>query len=173
MREINLRKPSRTVVGYSTAMEAIRANQVSPRSMQAQEFSQKIADKLIEGGCWADDKCAILLSDDCAICFSSANEEVMWELISRPQFDVLHSSYGADPEPIRVRRQAVDGRILTSQMDRTAIMSRMVGKRVRRIVTDEFGVYVYFESDRSYVSFHGSVIADVECPFLEWFEGHD
>jgi hypothetical protein len=173
MREVTLKTFEREVQAWPTFWEAVRQNQRSPRSARARETSEHIAGKTPESACWDEGQSALLLSEGCGLHYSIEHQEVVWTLISASEFEVFRSAWTSDPEPIRLTRECHDGRLFVSTMDRATIWARIIGKTVRRIVTNEFGVYLHFEGDPRHLKFSAQVNANGNVPLLEWFEDED
>jgi hypothetical protein len=141
--------------------------------VRARETSEHIVGKTLECACWNEGQSAFLMSGGCGLHFTIDNQEVVWSLISASQFDDFRSVWASDPEPIRLTRQCDDGRLLVSDMDRATIGAGIIGKMARRIVTNEFGVYLHFEKDPRHLFFAAQTNANGDTPFLEWFEDED
>jgi hypothetical protein len=173
MKKLILKSPTRKIVGYKTFAEAVRRNELDPRSRQARETSQQIAGRSITDACWDDAHLSLLFSEGNAICFSAVDEQVSWELVNAAQFGAYRSSWASDPELIQLIRRGKNDKIMTNEMDREGVIQRMVGKVLRALGTDEFGVYLHVKYDRRYLSLHAGTVADTELPFLEWFEDEE
>jgi hypothetical protein len=173
MREARLKKSERKVQGWPTFWEAVRQNQRSPRYARARETSEHIAGRTLESACWDDGQAAVLMSGSCGLHFAIENQEVVWNLISACQFEVFRSGWTSDPEPIRLTRECHDGRLLVNDMDRATIWAGIIGKTVRRIVTNEFRVCLHFEGDPRNLQFSAQVNAIGDVPLLKWFEDED
>jgi hypothetical protein len=173
MREVHLKKSERNVQGWPTFWEAVRQNQRTPRSARARETSEHIAGRTLESACWDEDQAAVLMSGSCGLHFAIENQEVVWNLISASQFEVFRFAWASDPEPIRLTFECDDGRLLANDMDRMTIWAGIIGKTVRRIVTNEFGVYLHFKNDPRHLFFSAGMNANGDVPLLKWLEDED
>src|SRR5579863_2264698 len=129
MREIVLKHFSKEVVGFPTFWEAIRSNLNSPRSIRARATSEQIVGRTVGAGCWEDHQAAFLFSGGCALHLFVVEHDVEWQLTSGTRFDEFRQSWTSDSEPVNLSRRCNDGRLLTTMMDRAAMMARLVDRK--------------------------------------------
>lgn len=172
MKEVTLRKQS-AVIGYPTFWDAVRHNDSLSIQELAKQTSQFVRDKVVSQMCWDDDRIALLLDGDSGLLFIIESAFVAWHLINKTEFDQYCASWTLDSEPLQIKRQYSDGHWSTIVMDRVAMTTNVLQKRIRRIVFDEFGTYLHFQFDPRYLSFHAQVIDDSGKSLLEWFEDAD
>jgi hypothetical protein len=172
MREIAIEITPWKGTGSRSFEEAVRRNQNSQESIRARQASAQIAGRSVVDACWSDGGAVFLLSGDLAINILAEKDTVHWDIIQKAQYLELCAGYGSEPGPVVLVRR-VKNETLKDEMDRSAILNRLRGKQVRRIVVDEFGAYFHFLHTAKYIAFHGEVMADSQSSFLMWFEDED
>jgi hypothetical protein len=172
MREISFR-PRPEIKGHPTFWEAVRHNQQSPRAAAARGTTAEIAGRVVQGACWNDSGAALLLSGECALRFAPHNFEVNWFLISAETFQQLNQSWPSDPAPIRMRWHRRDGSVSVFETDTSEIVRSAVGKTIRRLVSNEIGVYLHFVNDCRWLGFYAHLLTDSDQPFLTWHAEDD
>jgi hypothetical protein len=170
MRKLKLKGRTRDVVGFPTFWETVRSNGNTPQSVEARATSAQIVGRVVEAGAWEDDAAAFLISGNSGIHFTAVGHEVKWELIDAACFDRFRMSWTSDPDLIVLQRPRKDGGLLASSMDRAAMVSHLIGRSIRRLVTNEFGVSLHFQNTGELLTFRAQIAIDPERPFLEWFE---
>jgi hypothetical protein len=172
MRKLELNRHKNILPNTSFA-DTIRRNHLSEQYKLSQDLSQKIVGGIVEDGCWIEDQLAVLLSANCALHFFVLNQEVKWSLIAVAKYIIFKATWHSDPEVIRLTRYCNDGRVLSNEMDRKKIMADIIGKEIKLVTIDQFGVYLHFRELRQYLALHAQFVTQDHSPFLEWFEDDD
>jgi hypothetical protein len=162
-----------STVGRPTFDAAVQSNSQSSRGTRATADSARISGLTIQLIKWTDSEAAFQLADRGAIHFFASRGLVEWQLLDEKPFFKLTHSWTSDPEVIRLRTFSPSGGSNQSEMDRHSIAASFRGSMARRIVTDEFGVYLHVLGTSDYLSLHAHRLRASHESFLIWFQDKD
>lgn len=121
---------------------------------------------------WNDSQLLLAVEAGTALHFFIREELIEWALPNRVRMQELAPLLSSDPE--RICELYVNGsRHFRSDLDRWMLAEWLCRKTIRRVVTDEFGVYLHFVGTAEYLALHPRIIVNSGETFLSWVRDSD
>jgi len=167
-------KPAATAIkGHNSFEAAVRANADSPRTALAAATTDFIRNEVLLSACWEDAQAAFVLSGRKCLHLLVSKGEVIWQCVTGEECSRLSLQWRSDSEVIALVQYLPDGQSLLTRVDRRGLTMRTTGKRIRRLVVDEFGVYLHFVDDLTYLAFHAIETINPKGEIMTWCEDRD
>lgn len=130
--------PGPPITGYASPMAAIEATKLHPVQPQAREFTGRLANTEVVELAWAQAECEVVFSNGRLLRVQARDFDLLWSLHARDS--QMHAGVTA---PVELLWRAD----LREVFDPSEIAETLVGGRFQRLFVNDYGLYLYTESN--------------------------